>query len=79
MWRPGWSHEFLFELAARAACGAPATRVCGLCYQEMERDCWYCEGCASKHQCSDPGTDYFLPVVNSPRVGLCAYTGPEGP
>ena len=62
-----------------AGCGAPATRVCGLCYQETERDCWYCEGCASKHQCSDPGTDYFLPVVNSPRVGLCAYTGPDGP
>lgn len=21
------------------------------------------------------GEDYFLPVVNSPRVGMCGYTG----
>lgn len=60
-----------------AVCGGPASKVCGLCYQQADTDAWYCEACAGKHACTDPGTDYFLPVVNSPRVGLCAYTGPD--
>jgi len=60
-----------------AICGRAATKVCGLCYQQADNDCWYCDGCASQHSCSEPGVDYFLPVVNSPRVGLCAYTGSE--
>ncbi len=62
-----------------AECGQPATKVCGLClgYRSSgDAACWYCGKCAAHHRCSDPGTDYFLPVVNSPRVGLCAYTGP---
>ena len=59
-----------------ALCGQPATKVCGLCYQEADAACWYCEACAGRHRCSDPGADYFLPAVNSPRVGLCAYVGP---
>jgi len=59
-----------------AKCGQPATKVCGLCYQEANDACWYCDECVEQHQCSDLDTDYFLPVVNSPRVGLCAYTGP---
>lgn len=57
-------------------CGQPATEVCGICYQQADTPCWYCAACVGQHHCTDPGTDYFLPVVNSPRVGLCAYTGP---
>ena len=33
---------------------------------------WLCDKCAQDHKCGD---DMFLPVVNSPRVGVCAYTG----
>ena len=34
---------------------------------------WLCETCAVKHEC---GEEMLLPVVNSPRVGMCGYTGP---
>ena len=59
-----------------AECGQPATTVCALCYQEDSGTCWYCDKCAEQHRCSDSDTDYFFPAVNSPRVGLCAYSGP---
>lgn len=59
-----------------AECGQAATVVCGLCYQGEGDPCWYCDNCAPRHRCSDPETVYFLPAVNSPRVGLCAYSGP---
>lgn len=58
-----------------AECGRPATEVCAMCHQVFGARCWYCEACRYLHRCSDSG-DYFLPVVNSPRVGLCGYTGP---
>jgi len=47
-------------------CGKTATQVCSDC------DEWLCDTCAASHEC---GEDMFLPVVNSPRVGVCAYTG----
>jgi len=59
-----------------ADCGSPATEVCGMCYLRLDAPCWYCETCRSRHHC-DAGGDFFLPVVNSPRVGLCGYTGPD--
>ena len=53
------------------ACGKnQATEVCTMCIYEGEG--WLCEACAEEHEC---GEDYFLPVVNSPRVGMCGYTG----
>ena len=33
-----------------------------------------CSHCAKKHEC---GEDVQLPVVNSPRMGMCGYTGLE--
>ncbi len=59
-----------------AACGRSATSVCALCYQVVDGACWYCDVCSDHHRCSEPDGDYFLPVVNSPRVGLCGYSGP---
>lgn len=56
-----------------AVCGGVATRVCGVCHWDGEG--WLCDACAPEHSC---GTELLLPVVNSPRVGLCAYTGPTG-
>ena len=59
-----------------ANCGQSATTVCGLCYSAMDAPCWYCDSCSRHHACTESGYDSFLPVVNSPRVGLCAYGGP---
>ena len=53
-----------------ARCGAPATKVCAECVYSGEG--WLCEKCARDHEC---GEDMCLPVVNSPRVGVCGYTG----
>ncbi len=52
-------------------CGAvPAVEICTECM--WDGDGWLCEKCAKKHEC---GEDMFLPVVNSPRTGVCGYTG----
>jgi hypothetical protein len=47
-----------------------ATMVCTEC--ECKGRGWLCESCADEHEC---GTEMCLPVVNSPRVGVCAYSG----
>lgn len=51
-------------------CGKIATLVCAGCIWEDEG--WVCDECAGEHGC---GEDMLLPVVNSPRVGMCGYTG----
>jgi hypothetical protein len=33
---------------------------------------WLCDECAVGHEC---GEEMLLPVVNSPRVGVCGYVG----
>ncbi len=50
-----------------------ATQVCSVCM--YYKAAWYCDDCYEKHACYKKGEDYFLPVVNSPRVGQCGYTG----
>lgn len=49
-------------------CGKPATSVCTVCVYEEAG--WLCAECAKTHEC---GAEMLLPVVNSPRVGMCAY------
>lgn len=51
-------------------CGKPATSVCCQCIYDGRG--WICDDCADKHECGD---EMLLPVVNSPRVGVCAYCG----
>ena len=51
-------------------CGKPATEVCSQCIFDDRG--WLCNDCAEAHEC---GEEMLLPVVNSPRVGMCAYTG----
>lgn len=58
-------------LIACQVCGKPATEVCSQCIYEGEG--WLCDACAEEHAC---GEEMLLPVVNSPRVGMCGYTGP---
>ncbi len=51
-------------------CGDAATFICPQC--AYEESGWLCEKCLEKHDC---GLGAFLPVVNSPRTGVCGYTG----
>ncbi len=52
-------------------CGKPATQICSQCiYEEGGR---LCEACAEQHEC---GEEMLLPMVNSPRMGMCGYDGP---
>lgn len=50
-------------------CGKPATKVASGYYDAEENG--YCNKCARKSR----DVDMMLPVVNSPRVGVCGYTG----
>jgi Plasmid pRiA4b ORF-3-like protein len=54
------------------SCGKPATLVCVECIWQGEG--FVCDECAPDHSCGD---EMMLPVVNSPRMGMCGYTGPE--
>lgn len=47
---------------------AMATNVCADCGD------WICDECSEEHEC---GEEMLLPVVNSPRVGVCGYCGNE--
>ena len=51
-------------------CGKPAKEICSECLWEGKG--LLCESCAEDHEC---GEEMLLPVVNSPRMGECAYTG----
>ena len=53
-----------------SACGKIATQVCAQCIWENKG--WLCDKCGEVHKC---GEEMLLPVVNSPRVGMCGYTG----
>ena len=54
-----------------AKCSHPAVIVCPFCIHED--DCLFCEAHAQDHPCADE--EVYLPVVNSPRMGVCGYTG----
>lgn len=51
-------------------CEAIATTVCVECAADGGGFC--CPTHATEHQC---GEEMLLPVVNSPRMGVCAYAG----
>ena len=55
-----------------SACGEPATVICLECLYESPEDAYLCDDCFAEHECDE---DMSLPVVNSPRMGQCAYTG----
>ena len=57
-------------------CGADATKVCPSCELSDWGFSWLCDRCATTHDC---GQEWFLPVVNSPRTGVCGYTGSLNP
>lgn len=51
-------------------CEKPATTICTECL--YENNGWLCDACAKKHDCD---SEMFLPLVNSPRTGVCGYEG----
>ncbi len=52
-------------------CGqGQAIWICAEC--QWNESGWLCERCAEDHECGD---EMLLPVVNSPRTGVCGYTG----
>ena len=53
-------------------CGEPATTTCAQCVYE-DKGC-LCDACAKDHEC---GEEMLLPMVNSPRAGVCGYTGQD--
>ncbi len=55
-------------------CQSPATQVCVECSWEGEGEGLLCEKCTAKHECDE---EIFLPMVNSPRVGMCGYEGED--
>lgn len=52
------------------SCGKIATHICRQCSNSGEG--WVCDDCAPDHKC---GENLLLPAVNSPRIGVCGYTG----
>lgn len=54
-----------------AECAAPATAVCAFCIDSG--DALFCGVHAETHE--HAGEEAYLPVVNSPRMGVCGYTG----
>ena len=53
-------------------CGEPATNFCPQCIYEDKG--YLCDGCAKTHACAE---ELLLPLVNSPRAGVCGYTGQD--
>jgi hypothetical protein len=54
------------------ACDAPATWLCMACVYE-DRSGMLCEAHGQEHTHDEYE---LMPVVNSPRMGVCGYTGP---
>jgi hypothetical protein len=69
-----------FKLLARneppaipcSECTKPATQLCQQCVEEGVGV--LCDACASHHDCGD---EMLVPLINSPRTGVCGYTGPS--
>jgi hypothetical protein len=58
-------------------CEQPATVLCMECLTEDETWGMLCEKHAKKHPHKDYGDP--IPLVNSPRLGMCGYDGPATP
>lgn len=56
----------------KCKCGKQPKDVCSQCVWEIGPEALLCSQCGKKHECEE---EMFLPVVNSPRMGMCGYTG----
>jgi hypothetical protein len=58
-------------------CQKPAHWLCLECVYELDEQGTLCDEHMEEHDHSDYGDP--IPLVNSPRVGMCAYDGPADP
>lgn len=58
-------------------CGKPASWLCLECVYELDETGTLCDQHAQDHLHDDYGEP--VPLVNSPRVGMCGYCGPADP
>jgi hypothetical protein len=61
------------EIICEVCKSAPASTICTTCYEPNT----FCKKCAKQHAktCEDFADYSAMPVVNSPRMGVCAYEG----
>ena len=59
------NNPYVFE------CGNCRRKASGMC---LECEEYVCDECLDTHEC---GEEMILPVVNSPRMGVCGYGGPD--
>lgn len=64
-----------FDPPPCAECGQPAEWLCAECIWEEGADAVFCEAHAGEHE----HEDMLMPIVNSPRTGMCGYDGPAEP
>lgn len=64
------ARNYLPQVACERCGSQPATQICTECAWKDQG--WLCDTCAADHEC---GTEMCLPAVNSPRAGVCGYTG----
>ncbi|HEY84012.1 MAG TPA: plasmid pRiA4b ORF-3 family protein [Chloroflexi bacterium] len=58
-------------------CGKPAAYLCMECLYEYDEPGWLCAEHAETHPHDNYGDP--VPLVNSPRLGMCGYDGPAEP
>lgn len=58
-------------------CGSPAAYLCMECLYDDEATGELCEAHAKSHPHEEYGDP--MPIANSPRVGMCGYSGPADP
>lgn len=58
-------------------CKKIATHICIECLYENEKGWLYCDEHTEEHPCDEYGEP--MPLVNSPRLGMCGYEGPADP
>jgi hypothetical protein len=58
-------------------CGEPAAYFCSECLIERDETGMLCARHVKGHPCDNYGEP--IPLINSPRLGMCGYTGPANP
>lgn len=68
-----------FEPPPCAVCGQPAAQLCSECLWEQGPEAIFCDAHAEEHAADQEHEDMLMPVINSPRTGMCGYDGPAEP